>query len=167
MSRIIDDVLLLSRLDSDLLIISPQPAVLSTTIRHALKIFEVELKRADITLSLNEDSVDDTWMLFDSGRLLQILVNFMTNAIKFTRNEPKRHITVHVGASSVKPLDRDIMYIPKKVNLRDQTTGPEWGTGEVVFLSISVTDTGKGLTKEEKNRLFSVFSQASPKTHSK
>jgi signal transduction histidine kinase len=77
--RIVDDILTLSRLDSDLIVISPQPAVLSKVIRQALKMFEPELKRADISLVLQEDDSlrgGDLWTLFDPGLVLQIFVNF-------------------------------------------------------------------------------------------
>lgn len=168
--RIVDDILTLSRLDSDLLVISPQPAVLSKTIRQALKMFEAELKRAEISLSLHEDDSmrdGDLWTLFDAGRILQIFVNFMTNAIKFTRTEKFRHINVRISTSTVNPteVDQKTKFVPKRETLRDQTTGSEWGTGELIFLSISVADTGRGLTQEEKDLLFNVFQQASPKTY--
>jgi hypothetical protein len=47
----------------------------------------------------------------------------------------------------------------------DQTTGPDWGDGEEIFLEFAVQDTGRGLTPEEKKLLFQRFSQASPRTH--
>lgn len=168
--RIVDDILTLSKLDSDLLVISPQPAVLSTIIRQALKMFEAEMSRADISLHLHEDDSlmgDNLWALFDPGRVLQIFVNFMTNAIKFTRFEENRHIRVEISASSSKPtaLDQDTKYIPKRKGFQDQTTGLDCKDGNLVFLSISVADTGRGLTEEEKALLFNVFQQASPKTY--
>lgn len=48
---------------------------------------------------------------------------------------------------------------------KDPTLEPDWGDGEAIFLYFAVKDTGKGLTNEEKTRLFHRFSQASPKTH--
>lgn len=41
----------------------------------------------------------------------------------------------------------------------------EWGTGEQLCLQFQVQDTGRGLTREEKKRLFMRFSQATPRTH--
>ncbi|KAF4625077.1 hypothetical protein G7Y89_g13093 [Cudoniella acicularis] len=48
--RIIDDILTLSRLDSNLLLVSPEPAHPIQLIRSALKMFEAELKRAETKL---------------------------------------------------------------------------------------------------------------------
>lgn len=41
----------------------------------------------------------------------------------------------------------------------------DWGDGEPVFVTFSVSDTGRGLSPEEKKMLFMRFSQASPRTH--
>jgi CheY-like chemotaxis protein len=40
-----------------------------------------------------------------------------------------------------------------------------WGDGEVVYLTIQVQDTGRGLDDVERNFLFKRFSQATPRTH--
>jgi CheY-like chemotaxis protein len=41
----------------------------------------------------------------------------------------------------------------------------DWGDGEPVYVMFSVSDTGRGLSPEEKKMLFMRFSQASPRTH--
>jgi len=44
---------------------------------------------------------------------------------------------------------------------------PEWGEGDIVYVSLSVEDTGVGMTPKELRNLFARFSQASPKTHTR
>ncbi|KAI1850884.1 hypothetical protein JX266_003549 [Neoarthrinium moseri] len=169
---IVDDILTVSKLDSNLLVITPVVAQPIEVVRRAVKMFEPELQAKDIEMvyeahtSFQEISVD--WTSFDPSRVLQILINLITNAIKLTAAATKRVITVSVGVSYHPPLSTntpDFQYItPRSVN-PNVVAGDEWGSGDVVHLRFKVQDTGCGLTPEEMNVLFKRFSQASPRTH--
>ncbi|KAF7924428.1 uncharacterized protein EAE98_007479 [Botrytis deweyae] len=169
--RIIDDILTLSRLDSNLLVVSPEPSQPVHIIHNALKMFESELKQADTKLNfVQHDSIGKLhvdWTLLDPSRVLQVLLNLMTNAIKFTRTEEVRRITVTMAASLERPSSQEsiVEYVPKHQSSSDQTVKGEWGDGEVLYISITVTDSGRGLSESEKANLFNLFMQASPKTH--
>ncbi|KAG9198126.1 hypothetical protein G6514_010452 [Epicoccum nigrum] len=134
--------------------------------------FRPEVQAKDIELTFHPDqSVEDLnldWVLLDPSRLLQITVNLITNAIKFTQAEPQRAISVHVSATSHEPdtYGKDFRFVPTRgVPLLDVTIGEDWGPGELVYLHVEVRDTGCGLTPEEKDLLFERFAQASPRTH--
>lgn len=185
--RVIDDVLTLSKLDSDLILITPvkvQPAVV---ILEAMKMFDVECRQMDMTLEFRADeSVNEIdWVMLDPSRMLQVLINLLyvrlryysetstdsssTNAIKFTKGRPVRKITVELGGSCIRPPE-----VWEEVSLRtddqlrtDILELPEWGTGAKAYLWIKVKDTGCGMTADEQKRLFSRFTQATPRTHVK
>jgi CheY-like chemotaxis protein len=73
-----------------------------------------------------------------------------------------------MGASLDKPSMSNsfgVQYVRKNSTSPDQTTKPEWGDGEIIYLCITVTDTGRGLDESEIKNLFHLFAQASPKTH--
>lgn len=169
--RVVDDVLTLSKLDSDLLTVSPCPVQPVKVVREALKIFDGQLRSGDMDFNIEEDrSLQDLgvdWLNFDPGRVLQVLMNLVTNAIKFTRMELVRKISVQISASRAIPVHGAIRYLPSMERRRpwkDQVTITD-GDQERIYLSLSVTDTGRGITDEQMKALFQRFSQATPKTY--
>lgn len=171
--RIVDDVLTLSKLDSAMLLVTPVDVQPIAVMQRALKMFENELRTADIALRFRVDkSMEDLkidWVRLDPSRLLQVLINLTTNAIKFTTQQERRIITVSVAAYQQRPSlldDKPVEYVtPNRVRFRDPDEGPEWGNGEPVYLHFAVEDTGRGLADSEKKLMFLRFSQASPRTH--
>ncbi|CZT46920.1 related to sensory transduction histidine kinase [Rhynchosporium secalis] len=170
--RIVDDILTLSKLDSALLVVTPVAVQPVAVVQRALKMFEGELESNDIAMEFRmEKSYMDLgidWVKLDPSRLLQVLINLTTNAIKFTHGQEKRTIVVSVGASLERPggNESDVSYFPTRSKRKNMVTeDPEWGTGDEIHLHFAVQDTGRGLDAKEKTLLFQRFSQASPRTH--
>ncbi|KAI9843738.1 MAG: hypothetical protein M1838_002481 [Thelocarpon superellum] len=175
--RIVDDVLTLSKLDSALLIVTPVDVQPVAVAQRALKMFESEMQSNDIELRFevldSYRTLGINWVRLDPSRLLQVLINLTTNAIKFTHTQRKRTIIVSLGASVSRPSDHashgpsssSLAYFPTRSERTDPTTGADWGPGEGVYLTFAVQDTGRGLDDAEKKLLFLRFSQVSPRTH--
>ncbi|OLN84413.1 Hybrid signal transduction histidine kinase K 1 [Colletotrichum chlorophyti] len=170
--RIVDDVLTLSKLDSQLLLVTPVDSHPITIVRHVIKMFESELNTHDIKLEFTIDqayvkhAVD--WVRLDPSRLRQVLINLMTNAIKFTQGREKRNIKMRMSASKniSEVTEKGVSFFPsRKEVVQAMTHEKDWGTGEEINLHFSVQDTGPGLREDEKKLLFQRFSQASPRTH--
>lgn len=171
--RIIDDVLTLSKLDSNLLSISPIETRPLDVVDEVLKVFDTELRassiqtRTELAESYKALKVEN--VLVDSHRLIQVLINLVANAIKFTKGEYLRNLQIVVGAYTEEPAisgsDSGIRYVPSGRPRSDPTGASEWGTGDIVFLSFSVRDTGPGMSQQEADLLFNRFTQGSPRTH--
>lgn len=168
---IVDDILTVSKLDSNLLLITPVPAQPIAVVQRAMTMFKPEVQAKDIDFNfVPHDSFQQLhvdWLLLDPSRLLQITINLISNAIKFSANSPKRSISVHISVSSDQPdlSAKGFEFVPIRGTPITITAGEDWGSGVLTYLRVEVEDTGCGLTVEEKELLFERFAQASPRTH--
>lgn len=164
----------LSKIDSDLLPVTPVRANILETVKAVISMFMGEFKTAKIafelcvTDSFKEQRMDLAEVMIDPSRLSQILINLTGNALKFTQTEEIRKICIQIAASDVIPTESStgVRYVEaRNPNAPDITTGADWGGGEPVYLQFAVIDSGRGLTEPEKDILFRRFTQASPRTH--
>ncbi|KAK3397458.1 putative histidine kinase group protein [Sordaria brevicollis] len=167
--RIVDDILTLSKLDSQLLLVTPVDVQPVQVVEEVLKMFEAELNSNDIKghFQIEESyrNLEINWVKLDPSRLKQVLINLMTNAIKFTQGRPTRAITINLGASKDVSSAGLSYFPPRHPDQEDLTDDAEWATGEKINLHLAVSDTGPGLDENEKKILFQRFSQTSPRTH--
>lgn len=131
---IINDILDLSKIESGNLTIEEHPFNLKKTLKHVYNFLKVKVP-ADVEFNLFLDADMPEVVIGDSGRLNQILVNLIGNALKFTE---EGEVTV-----SVKKVDE---------------------TADYNSLRFSVKDTGTGIAEEKLTTIFERFTQAEEST---
>ena len=84
-TRIINDILTLSKLNSDMLLVTPVVVQPEAVVKGILKMFQGEMQSYDINMhfllesSYKECNVD--WAFCDPSRLTQVFINILTNVI--------------------------------------------------------------------------------------
>ncbi|KAK6433323.1 hypothetical protein LTR95_010498 [Oleoguttula sp. CCFEE 5521] len=174
--RVIDDVLILSRLDSQMLSIVPVSANTGKVVKDTIKMFDGEIAMTDIKITAVKATEPKSLhkinhILLDTSRMAQVLINLISNAIKFTTTQDLREITVTYGIQSSKPPDISTKYgqiawvTPTAVEHDNVALPPLKASEERLYVYFLVRDTGPGIEQDGINRLFQRFSQATPKTH--
>ncbi len=132
---IINDILDFSKIESGALEIMPEAYYVESFINDIVTIINMRIGHKSVDFLIEDYHDIPRMLLGDSVRLKQVLINLLTNAIKFT----------------------DTGYI--RLSLRTVTVGQ----GETVILKGEVQDTGIGIRKEDLAQLFENFSQLDTK----
>ncbi|KAH7086354.1 histidine kinase-like ATPase [Paraphoma chrysanthemicola] len=171
--RSIDDILTLSKLDSMLLSITPVAVKPHKLVASIVNIFEAEMKSNRISYQIHSASslanLDIDYVYLDPSRLTQIFINLLTNAIKFVKTSKEPNISIRFGASLSEPrlfFSGNMFWATRNGNPNIEVTqGPEWGSGQELYLTFSVQDSGIGLKSKDIHKIFERFRQATVKTH--
>ncbi|KAF2225438.1 hypothetical protein BDZ85DRAFT_279126 [Elsinoe ampelina] len=165
--QIIDDVLTISKLDSNLLTLAPTEAQPMSVARQAVQIYNSELRASNIDVSFNQrDSFTNGNVMMDAGRVLQVLINLIGNAVKFLKGRPHRRLQINCKNSTERPPSLEVAWFPSGNRRKNSLESlPGWADHQIVYMYYSIVDTGPGMTPEESNKLFGRFKQASPRTH--
>ncbi|KAK5751900.1 hypothetical protein LTS12_018006 [Elasticomyces elasticus] len=173
--RVIDDVLILSRLESQMLSIAPVVAQPSRVVSDTVRMFSGEIQMNGIEIEATRDDTNGIWkadwVLMDTSRLTQVLINLISNGIKFTASRPTRKISVLYGQQAQRPphlktIFGDLEWIPSRHPETPNIALPDLAEDEdKVYVYFCVQDTGLGLSEEQMDCLFQRFSQATSKTH--
>ncbi len=132
---VINDILDYSKLEANAIEMDPEPFQVAALVDGAAAIVEGQCLAKGLSLKVVADAALPEVLTGDAGRLRQVMLNFLSNAAKFTS---KGGVTLRVGGAP----DPD----------------GRWR------LRVAVTDTGIGIPAEKIEVLFQRFSQADAST---
>jgi signal transduction histidine kinase len=81
--KLINDLLDISRIEDDHIDLESIPFQISAILQDIRVMFEQDIERKGLSLRI-EDETKDAWTLGDRSRLQQVLMNLVSNALKFT-----------------------------------------------------------------------------------
>ncbi len=149
LQRLIDDVLDLAKIESGNLQIEPREVILAEIAGACRETFGHVAKEKGLVLDAAVSGTLPDTIVTDSLRLIQILRNFISNAIKFTREGSVSLIIEPVGESVAVGCHHE----------SSKTQGQEPTT-----IAFSIIDTGIGLDADKLDKIFMAFSQAEAST---
>jgi len=130
---LINDVLDFSKIESGNLSLNQHSTSLRETFYDIAAIVGLEIKEKSLALSLDIDPKVPARVMADDHRIRQVLLNLMSNAVKFTRNGS---VTMRLS-----------------VCLENKTQP------DSINLLFEVVDTGIGINEEKQQHIFQAFAQ--------
>ena len=135
--NLINDILDLSAIEAGKIAFESTPFDLGYAVNRVFKALEQRAIDKGLTWSMAMPDDLPTPVKGDAAKLNQVLINLMDNAIKFTR---EGGVDLNLAVMETKSSDRE------------------------VWIAIEVTDTGKGISKDNLERIFNKFEQENTST---
>lgn len=134
--NLINDVLEMSKIESGQQCVNPKDFDLYGLLENLKEIFSFKLQGKGLTLDLECETSVPRYVKADEGKLSQILMNLMGNAIKFTE-QGNITLRIQLNEDSI-PLNADV---------------------SLMWLDFEVEDTGSGIDATELGSIFDAFVQ--------
>jgi signal transduction histidine kinase len=134
---LVNDLLDMSSIEADRMRVTSHPSPLAATVREVCDVLESEAHKRSLSLSCRCD--DGVWYRGDPSRVRQIVLNLISNAIKFT--EPGGSVSLTCDRAS----DGHASFT--------EAMGKDW-------VVVRVRDTGIGITNESLSTIWDPFVQA-------
>jgi PAS domain S-box-containing protein len=132
---LINDILDLAKVDAGKMVFEQTPFRLKSSISAMLHLFEIKIHERNLKLVKEYDDTIPEVLMGDSVRLHQIIINLVSNAVKFT--------TAGTITVSVRMLKED---------------------DEKVTIQFDIKDTGIGIDEDKLHNIFDDFQQATSGT---
>jgi two-component system, sensor histidine kinase and response regulator len=146
---IINDILDFSKIEAGKMAIDPIPCALDTVVYEVAELLHAKTREKELDFAVRYAPSLPSRFVADPGRIRQILMNLLGNAIKFTA---KGGIQLSVEPHTSIDFSRGIA----------ETTHDT--TAQFILVKFSISDTGIGIPEEKLNSVFEKFTQADAST---
>ena len=139
--KLINDILEMSKIEVGQITLNETKFDLYTMLRSIEEMLQLKAKSKNLNLTFEIAGNVPKYVYTDEGKLRQIIINLLGNALKFTQQ----------GAISLKVELRD--------NSQLEDANIDFLFNDTCLLHFAVADTGPGISNDEMSRLFSPFEQ--------
>jgi signal transduction histidine kinase len=129
---VINDILDMSKIEADQLELLSEPFDFSLMLDDVAMVMNDNIERKRLVFEMEVDSSIPRYLRGDRQRLSQVVANLLSNAVKFTPDEGKIRLKAWLESRN----------------------------SDSCAMRIAISDTGIGISDEQKSRLFSSFEQA-------
>ena len=145
---IVNDVLDLSKIEAGKLELDPRPFKLNDVLEEVNSIFHALMLNKSIQYSQNISPSVPEYLFTDSTRMKQLLMNLLSNALKFT---PR-------GGEITFSVDVEPLSTMHSATIANSDNSSEY------LLRLTVTDTGIGISADRLETIFEAYQQAETHT---
>jgi CheY-like chemotaxis protein len=131
--KLINDILDLSRIEAKLMTVSLEEIEISNLLHDLEELFTPQYAVKNIHFNSTVSTNSSRILISDKAKIMQVLINFLSNAIKFSGDNGQISIEVAVNPEEDK---------------------------EIRPITISVIDSGIGIAQEKMTSIFEAFTQA-------
>ena len=129
---LINDILDLNRIESGKMTIAHEPTDIRVTIDQCTEVLKGSVINRDLKIITDTEHIEYPFVLTDALHIRQILINIISNAVKFT---------------------------PDGGSITFRTDGRRDAAGDTLLCRFEVTDTGIGMSEEFQKHIFEAFVQ--------
>jgi len=139
LSGLVGDVLDFSKIDEGFVVLHTEDFSIHSLAQNLTGLFSLSAKQKGLDLSVQVEAEVNEWLHGDIPRVKQVLINLISNAIKFTELGEVR-VVISAGQST-------------KDNSEDQ------GEGQANLIMFEVSDTGFGIEQSQIEHIFTPYYQ--------
>lgn len=154
LTSLINDVLDISKIEGDNISLSIETTSLFEIIKESLDIIEQMAEKRNISIYIqNKYETEEIYLLTDKQRLKQVIINILSNAIKYNKNNGD----IKIIFNAIKETHSEFLS-PTTITSPSHTSSyTPSHSSETAYMVITIIDTGVGIPADTLANLYKPF----------